>query len=126
MDTPYRPRCIHLNCKSMQVYGEDFVMTLRAKGLHAAQILLHVLKNAAPPIMTVAGLQVGFLLGGSVLVETIFAWPGMGQLIFQAISARDLRIIQAAVLVIAITFVLANLTVDLLQTIVNPRQRKGV
>ena len=76
--------------------------------------------------MTVAGLQVGFLLGGSVLVETIFAWPGMGQLIFQAISARDLRIIQAAVLVIAITFVLANLTVDLQQTIVNPRLRKGV
>jgi peptide/nickel transport system permease protein len=110
----------------LQMYGEDFVMTLRAKGLHDAQILLHVLKNAAPPIMTVAGLQVGFLLGGSVLVETIFAWPGMGQLIFQAISSRDLRIIQAAVLVIAITFVLANLAVDLLQTIVNPRLRRGV
>ena len=110
----------------LQMYGEDFVMTLRAKGLHDAQILLHVLKNAAPPIMTVAGLQVGFLLGGSVLVETIFAWPGMGQLIFQAISSRDLRVIQAAVLVIAITFVLANLTVDLLQTIVNPRLRRGV
>jgi peptide/nickel transport system permease protein len=110
----------------LQMYGEDFVMTLRAKGLHDAQILLHVLKNAAPPIMTVAGLQVGFLLGGSVLVETIFAWPGMGQLIFQAISSRDLRVIQAAVLVIAITFVLANLAVDLLQTIVNPRLRRGV
>jgi peptide/nickel transport system permease protein len=110
----------------LQIYGEDFVMTLRAKGLHGSQILLHVLKNAAPPIMTVAGLQVGFLLGGSVLVETIFAWPGMGQLIFQAISSRDLRVIQAAVLVIAITFVLANLTVDLLQTIVNPRLRRGV
>jgi peptide/nickel transport system permease protein len=110
----------------LQMYGEDFVMTLRAKGLHDSQILLHVLKNAAPPIMTVAGLQVGFLLGGSVLVETIFAWPGMGQLIFQAISSRDLRVIQAAVLVIAITFVLANLAVDLLQTIVNPRLRRGV
>jgi peptide/nickel transport system permease protein len=109
----------------LQMYGEDFVMTLRAKGLHDAQILLHVLKNAAPPIMTVAGLQVGFLLGGSVLVETIFAWPGMGQLIFQAISSRDLRVIQAAVLVIAITFVFANLAVDLLQTIVNPRLRRG-
>jgi peptide/nickel transport system permease protein len=76
--------------------------------------------------MTVAGLQVGFLLGGSVLVETIFAWPGMGQLIFQAISARDLRVIQAAVLVLAMTFVLANLAVDVLQTIVNPRLRRGV
>ena len=110
----------------LQMYGEDFVMTLRAKGLHDVHILLHVLKNAAPPIMTVAGLQVGFLLGGSVLVETIFAWPGMGQLIFQAISARDLRVVQAAVLVIAITFVIANLAVDLLQTIVNPRLRRGV
>jgi peptide/nickel transport system permease protein len=76
--------------------------------------------------MTVAGLQVGFLLGGSVLVETIFAWPGMGQLIFQAISSRDLRVIQAAVLVIAITFVIANLAVDLLQTLVDPRLRRGV
>ena len=110
----------------LQIYGEDFVMTLRAKGLHDVQILLHVLKNAAPPIMTVAGLQVGFLLGGSVLVETIFAWPGMGQLIFQAISSRDLRVIQAAVLVIAITFVIANLAVDLLQTLVDPRLRRGV
>jgi peptide/nickel transport system permease protein len=110
----------------IQTYGEDYVMTLRAKGLHGPQILLHALKNAAPPIMTVAGLQVGFLLGGAVLVETIFSWPGMGQLIFQAISARDLRVIQAAVLVLAVTFVVVNLMVDILQTVVNPRLRKGV
>jgi peptide/nickel transport system permease protein len=109
----------------IQTYGEDFVMTLRAKGLHGGQILLHALKNAAPPIMTVAGLQVGFLLGGAVLVETIFSWPGMGQLIFQAIAARDLRVIQAAVLVLAVTFVVVNLVVDILQTTVNPRLRRG-
>lgn len=110
----------------LQTYGEDFVMTLRAKGLLGWEILLHVLKNAAPPIMTVAGLQVGFLLGGSVLIETIFSWPGMGQLIFQAISARDLRLIQGAILVISITFVLVNLAVDILQTVVNPRLRRGM
>lgn len=110
----------------LQSYGEDFVMTLRAKGLHGWQILLHAMKNAAPPIMTVAGLQLGFLLGGAVLVETIFSWPGMGQLIFQAIASRDLRVLQAAVLVLAVVFVLANLLVDILQTVVNPRLRKGL
>lgn len=110
----------------LQMYGEDFVMTLRAKGLSGPRILWHVMKNAAPPIMTVAGLQIGFLLGGSVLVETIFSWPGMGQMIYQAISTRDLRVIQASVLVIAVTFVLTNVAVDLLQSVVNPRLRKGL
>ena len=110
----------------IETYGEDFVMTLRAKGLHSLQILGHVMKNAAPAILTVGGLQVGFLLGGSVLVETIFSWPGMGQLIFQAIAARDLRVIQGAVLTIATTFVVINLVVDVLQTVVNPRLRKGI
>lgn len=108
----------------LQTYGEDFVMTLRAKGLHGWQIWLHAIKNAAPPIMTVAGLQVGFLLGGAVLVETIFSWPGMGQMIFQAIASRDLRLIQAAVLVLAVTFIVVNIVVDILQTIVNPRLRR--
>jgi peptide/nickel transport system permease protein len=110
----------------VDTFGEDFVQTLRAKGLGDWQILAHVAKNAAPPIMTVAGLQVGYLLGGSVLVETIFSWPGLGQLIFQAISSRDLRVVQAAVLVIAVTFVLVNLVIDLLQTVVNPRLRRAV
>jgi peptide/nickel transport system permease protein len=109
----------------IQMYGEDFTMTLRAKGLRSYEILFHTIKNAAPPIMTIVGLQVGFLLGGSVLVETIFAWPGMGQLIYQAIVSRDLRVIQASVLVIAVTFITVNLIVDILQTIVNPRLRKG-
>jgi peptide/nickel transport system permease protein len=110
----------------METYGEDFVLLLQAKGLTGPQILMHVLKNAAPPIMTVAGLQIGFLLGGTVLVETIFSWPGLGQLIFQAISSRDLRLIQAAVLVIAVTFVTINLLIDVLQVLVNPRLRHAV
>jgi peptide/nickel transport system permease protein len=110
----------------IETYGEDFVLLLQAKGLTALQILAHVLKNAAPPIMTVAGLQIGFLLGGTVLVETIFSWPGLGQLIFQAISSRDLRLIQAAVLVIAVTFVTVNLLIDVLQVLVNPRLRHAL
>ena len=110
----------------IETYGEDFVLLLQAKGLTGLQILGHVLKNAAPPIMTVAGLQIGFLLGGTVLVETIFSWPGLGQLIFQSIASRDLRLIQAAVLIIAVTFVTINLLIDVLQTLVNPRLRHAV
>ena len=109
----------------IETFGDDFVLLLRAKGLSDSQILQHVLRNAAPPIMTIAGLQIGYLLGGSVLVESIFSWPGLGQLIFQSISSRDLRLIQASVLLIAVTFVLVNVTIDLLQTVVNPRLRRA-
>jgi peptide/nickel transport system permease protein len=109
----------------MQTFGDDFVATLRAKGLREWQVLLHVAKNASGPILTVAGLQVGFLLGGSVLVETIFSWPGLGQLIYTAISARDLKVIQAAVLFVALGFVLINLTVDVIQALLDPRLRKA-
>ena len=109
----------------LETYGQDFVDTLRAKGLTGRQILVHVAKNAASPVLTVAGLQVGFLLGGSVLIETIYSWPGLGQLIFQAITARDFRVIQAGILVVAVTFVLANLVVDMLQLVIDPRLRKS-
>ncbi len=109
----------------LETYGQDFVDTLRAKGLTGRQILVHVAKNAASPVLTVAGLQVGFLLGGSVLIETIYSWPGLGQLIFQAITARDFRVIQAGILVVAVTFVLANLVVDMLQLVIDPRLRKA-
>jgi peptide/nickel transport system permease protein len=109
----------------VETYGQDFVDTLRAKGLHNGQILVHVAKNALSPVLTVVGLQVGFLLGGSVLIETIFSWPGLGQLIFQAIAARDFQVIQAGIVVIATTFVLMNLTVDILQMLVDPRLRKA-
>ncbi|MBV9132420.1 MAG: ABC transporter permease [Chloroflexi bacterium] len=108
----------------IETYGEDFVYTLRAKGLSDAQILRHVAKNAAPAILTMIGLQVGYLLGGSVLVETIFAWPGLGNLIYTAILARDLILIQSSLLVIAVTFILLNLVVDMLQIVVNPRVRR--
>lgn len=109
----------------LETFGQDFVDTLRAKGLSNRQILVHVAKNAASPVLTVAGLQVGFLLGGSVLIETIFSWPGLGQLIYQAITARDFRVIQAGILVVAVVFVLMNLVVDMLQMLIDPRLRKA-
>jgi peptide/nickel transport system permease protein len=110
----------------LETYSLDFVDLLRAKGLRGQQVLWHVAKTAASPVLTVAGLQVGFLLGGSVLVETIFSWPGLGQLIFQAIAARDFKVLQAGVLVVAVTFVLMNLLVDVLQLLIDPRLRKAV
>jgi peptide/nickel transport system permease protein len=108
----------------IETFGEDFVMTLKAKGLSGWQILRHVIKNAAPAILTMVGLQVGYLLGGSVLVETIFTWPGIGVLIYQAILSRDLILIQDSLLVVAVTFVIINLIIDLLQIVINPRLRK--
>lgn len=110
----------------IETFGADFVELLRAKGLRAHQVLLHVVKNAAAPVLTTSGLQVGNLLGGAVLIETIFSWPGIGSLVYTAISARDLRVVQGATLVIAVTFVLLNVLVDLLQMIVDPRQRRAV
>ncbi|MGW5366299.1 ABC transporter permease [Actinopolymorpha pittospori] len=110
----------------VQTYAADFVQTLRAKGLGTVEILRHVLKNAISPVLTTSGLQIGYLLGGSVLVETIFRWPGMGMLVFSAISARDLLVVQGATLVIALTFVVVNLIVDLLQATIDPRLRRAV
>ncbi|SEB72436.1 ABC transporter permease [Paenibacillus sp. GP183] len=102
---------------------QDFVTTLKAKGAKSSTILLHVLKNGTPTILTVAGLQFGYLLGGSVLVETVFSWPGVGQLIYQAISQRDFPVIQAGVLIIAVMFVCLNVIVDLVHGLIDPRIR---
>ncbi len=107
----------------VETYQLEFVDLLRAKGLREYQVLLHVSKNAMSPVLTTAGLQIGYLLGGSVLIETIFSWPGLGQLVFNAISARDLLVVQATTLVIAVTFVLLNLAVDILQIAFDPRQK---
>lgn len=109
----------------VDVSNADFVETLRVKGLRNGQVLRHVLKNAISPVLTTSGLQIGALLGGSVLVETIFRWPGMGLLVFNAISARDLKVVQGATLVIACTFVLVNLIVDLVQAVIDPRLRRA-
>ena len=104
----------------VEAFEADFVTTLRAKGLKSRQVLWHVIKNALNPILTTSGLQIGYLLGGQVLIETIFAWPGMGVLVYNAIEARDLVVVQGAMLVIAIGFVIINLIVDVVQVVVNP------
>jgi peptide/nickel transport system permease protein len=110
----------------VDVAGSDFVETLRAKGLSEFEVRRHILRNAISPVLTTSGVQIGALLGGSVLVETIFRWPGMGLLVFTAISARDLLVVQGATLLIAVTFVLVNLVVDLLQAWIDPRVRGAV
>lgn len=110
----------------VETYQADFVDTLRAKGLSEFEVLRHVGKNALAPVLTTSGLQVGYLLGGSVLIETIFSWPGLGQLVFNAITARDLVIVQSATVVIAVTFVVLNLLVDIAQALVDPRVKRAV
>jgi len=103
---------------------QPFVTTARAKGLDEQAIAWrHVVRNSAIPIVTVMGLQFGALVGGSVVVETVFAWPGVGWLMIQAIEARDLPVIRAAVLVLAVFIVTINLVVDVLYTLLDPRIR---
>jgi peptide/nickel transport system permease protein len=103
---------------------QPFVTTARAKGLDEQAIAWrHVVRNSAIPIVTVMGLQLGALVGGSVVVETVFAWPGVGWLMIQAIEARDLPVIRAAVLVLAVFIVTINLVVDVLYTLLDPRIR---
>jgi peptide/nickel transport system permease protein len=108
----------------LEVLGQDYIRTARAKGLvEGAVVLRHGLRNALIPIVTVVGVQAGFLLGGAVLTETVFAWPGVETLMVQGILARDFPLVQGCVLVIALTFVLVNLAVDLLYAWLDPRIR---
>jgi ABC-type dipeptide/oligopeptide/nickel transport system permease component len=100
------------------------VRTARAKGLHDGRVIFgHALKNAAIPLVTVIGLDMGALLGGAVVTEQIFAWPGVGLEVIIAINGRDFPVVQAAVFVVATSFVLINLIVDLLYTWLDPRVR---
>jgi peptide/nickel transport system permease protein len=108
-----------------EILGQDFITTLRGKGLRRGGIILHVLKNAAPNALAVMGLQLGYLMGGSILVETVFAWPGTGFLLNTAIFQRDIPVLQATILVLAMFFVALNLGVDLLQTAIDPRMRRS-
>ena len=106
--------------------GQAYVTTARSKGLSERAIAwTHVLRNSAIPVVTVMGLQFGALLGGSVVVETVFAWPGVGWLMIQSIEARDLPVIRAAVLILALFIVMINLAVDLLYTLLDPRIKLG-
>jgi len=108
-----------------EVRNQDFVQTLRAKGLSEWAVIRHVLKNSLPQVMAVMGLQFGYLLGGSILVETVFTWPGSGFLLSKAIINRDVPVLQGTILTLSLVFVATNLVVDLLQSLVDPRIRRG-
>ncbi len=109
----------------IEALGEDFITTARAKGVKEKTILFkHALANALMPVVTVAGLQLGALLAGAIITETIFAWPGIGRLTIQAITSRDYPLTQGCVLTIALTYVLVNFIVDILYTVIDPRVRK--
>jgi peptide/nickel transport system permease protein len=108
----------------VEILSQDFVRVARAKGIPRQVILWrHVLRNALPPIATITGLQLGYLLGGALFTEVVFAWPGLGYQLDSSIVARDVPVVQAAVLLIALMFVLVNLAVDMLNALIDPRIR---
>jgi len=108
----------------LEVLNQDYIRTARAKGVSGPPVVWkHALKNAAIPIVTIVGIELGTLLGGSVITETIFAWPGVGRLSVQAIYNRDYPVVQASVFLLATTFVLVNLLVDVVYTYLDPRIR---
>ncbi len=103
------------------ILDQEFITGLRARGLTDFGVFCHVVKNAAPTALAVMGLQLGYLLGGSILIETVFSWPGTGFLLNSAIFQRDLPLLQGTILVLALFFVLLNLLVDLIQGMLDPR-----
>lgn len=107
------------------ILSQEFISGLKAKGLLNRGIFAHVVKNAAPTALAVMGLQLGYLLGGSILIETVFSWPGTGFLLGQAIFQRDLPLLQGTILVLASFFVLLNLIVDVVQSMLDPRVQRG-
>ncbi|WP_144639341.1 ABC transporter permease [Bordetella genomosp. 13] len=109
----------------VDVLAQEFTTTLRGKGLSRRRIAVHVAKNAAPAVAAIMALQLGYLMGGSILVETVFSWPGTGLLLNRAIFQRDIPVLQGTILILALVFVALNLLVDLLQTTLDPRIRRA-
>lgn len=106
------------------VLGEDFIRTARAKGMSERRVLLrHVIPNALAPVVTILALRLGFAFGGTVVIETVFSYPGLGRLIFEAVSGRDYPVMQAAFLLITVTVILSNLLADFLYPLLDPRTR---
>lgn len=106
----------------LEVLGQDYVRTARSKGLtERAVVVNHALRNAWLPVVTMIGLEFGFLLGGVVVIETVFSWPGIGRLVFNAINQRDIPVVQAAVIVLSLIFIALNLIVDLVYARIDPR-----
>jgi peptide/nickel transport system permease protein len=108
----------------LEVREQEFVGALAAKGLGRWRTVLHIAKNAAPPVIALMGLQFGYMLGGSILIETVFNWPGTGNLLNLGIFRRDAPVIQATVLLLAFFFVVVNLAVDIIQAALDPRMRR--
>ncbi|MEV8631996.1 ABC transporter permease [Streptosporangium sp. NPDC051023] len=113
-----------LSAALADVLASDHIDAMRARGLHRATIARHALHNALPSLLTIVGLQLAYLVGGVVFVETIFSWPGLGHALYNAIAARDLPLIQGGVLFIAVSFVLINLVVDGAHALIDPRVRR--
>jgi ABC-type dipeptide/oligopeptide/nickel transport system permease component len=110
----------------LEVLGEDYLRTARAKGVREALVVArHALPNALVPVMTVVGLQFGRLLGGVVIIETVFSWPGMGRLVVQSLANRDYLVVQACLLLLVVTFAVVNLVTDLAYGLLDPRIRLG-
>jgi peptide/nickel transport system permease protein len=108
----------------LEILSQEFVGALTAKGLTRWPVIRHICRNAAPPVLALMGLQFGYLLGGSILVETVFNWPGSGNLLNLAIFRRDIPVLQATILVLATFFVMLNLVVDIAQAAIDPRMRR--
>jgi ABC-type dipeptide/oligopeptide/nickel transport system permease component len=110
----------------LEILGQDYIKVARAKGLTERVVIgAHALRVAAPPIVTICGLQVGYLLGGAVFTEEGFGWPGLGRQLVSSVIARDIQVVQGAVLFIALSFVLVNLVVDSTNLMLDPRTRVG-
>lgn len=108
----------------LEVLQEEYIRAARARGLTETRVLgRHALRNAALPIITVLGMQFGALLAGAVITETIFSWPGIGQLLIESIQKRDYPVVQACVLLISATYVIVNLVTDILYVVIDPRIR---
>ena len=108
----------------LEILNEDFIRTARAKGLREIEVILfHGLPNALLPVITILGLQLGVLLGGAVITETVFSWPGIGSLLIEAIQQRDYPVVQATVLLISLVYVTINLMTDILYAWIDPRIR---
>ncbi len=111
----------------IDILQQDYIRTLRASGLSTNSVLWrHALRNALPPIVNIIGLQVGYLLGGVVFVEVVFGWPGLGQQLYTSITQRDIPVVQAGVLFIALAFVIINLIADVAVSLLDPRTRRKV
>jgi ABC-type dipeptide/oligopeptide/nickel transport system permease component len=111
-----------LRSSMLEVLNTDYIRTARSKGLRNRIVLTrHALRNALIPVVTLAGLQIGFLIGGAVVIEVVFSWPGVGRLVVDAINNRDYPVVQAAVTILAVVLILMNLIVDILYSVIDPR-----